>query len=76
VSTWLLYSKPKNWGSKKRRNSFEEGFFTKLIALSQCARTVRHSPLHADEADYNQNTGEIDPRGNVHMTPHRIVSKN
>ena len=32
--------------------------------------------IHADEADYNQSTGEIDPRGNVHMTPHRIASKN
>jgi lipopolysaccharide assembly outer membrane protein LptD (OstA) len=26
--------------------------------------------LHADEADYNEKSGEIDARGNVHMTPH------
>jgi hypothetical protein len=26
--------------------------------------------LHADEAEYNEKSGEINARGNVHMTPH------
>jgi lipopolysaccharide assembly outer membrane protein LptD (OstA) len=27
--------------------------------------------LQADEVDYNEKTGEIDARGNVHIVPHR-----
>ena len=32
--------------------------------------------LHADEVDYNEKTGEIDARGNVHIAPYRYISKN
>ena len=52
------------------------------IKMSTCfpsgQRTVCEETMtiHADEADYNQNTGEIDPRGNVHMTAFPIVAKN
>jgi hypothetical protein len=28
--------------------------------------------LHADEVDYNEKTGEIDARGDVHITPHKV----
>ena len=49
-----------------------------IMCLPSGQRTVCEEAvtLHADEADYNQNTGEIVTRGNVHMTPHRIASKN
>ena len=31
--------------------------------------------LHADEVDYNEKTGGIDARGNVHIAPYRAVPK-
>ena len=31
--------------------------------------------LHADEVDYNEKTGGIDARGNVHIAPYQSVPK-
>src|SRR5580658_4362017 len=31
--------------------------------------------LHADAVDYNEKTGEIRARGDVHLTPHQMVPK-
>jgi hypothetical protein len=31
--------------------------------------------LHADAVDYNEKTGEINARGDVHLAPYRAISK-
>jgi lipopolysaccharide assembly outer membrane protein LptD (OstA) len=54
-----------------------------LIITETCIPSSRSNPavcagtmwLHADEVDYNENTGEIDARGNMHITQHPAISK-
>lgn len=53
------------------------------VRMITCVRTRRANAmvcegsivLHADLVDYNEKTGEISPRGDVHITPYRAVPK-
>jgi lipopolysaccharide assembly outer membrane protein LptD (OstA) len=53
-----------------------------IITMS-CIPSTRSTPLvcrgemalHADEADYNEKTGEINARGNVHITQHPEIRR-